>query len=116
MDQIIESFINKIKGTFTSSALQTSGMHFETWSSSKPVIQPFNEMGWGLPVRERTRFTDNWRKLLYDIFIQEEESWKKISPQEAHLQIRKSLKKNMWQANKLNHSFQDGANLSKKAN
>ena len=52
-------------------------------------------MGWGLPVRERTRFTANRRKLLYDIFIQEEESWKKISPQEAHLQIRKSLKKNM---------------------
>ena len=92
MDQIKESFINRMKGTITSSSLQTSSIHFETSSSCKPVIQPFHEMGWSLPVRKRTRFTDKQRKLLYDIFIQGEESGKKVSPHQAHLQIRKSLK------------------------
>ena len=49
-------------------------------------------MGWSLPVRKRARFTDKQRKLLYNIFIQGEESGKKVSPQQVHLQIRKSLK------------------------
>ena len=81
-----------MKGTITSSPMQTSSIHFETSSSSKPVMQPVNELGWGLPVRRRTIFTDKQRKLLYDIFIEREESGKKVFPQEAHLQIRKSLK------------------------
>ena len=77
--------------------------HFETSISSKPVIQPFNKMGWGLPVRKGTRFTDKQRKLLYDIFIHREELGKKVSPQQSHLQIREKFKnqKNMWQANKI---------------
>ena len=45
MNQIKESFINRMKGTITSPALQTSSIHFETSSFSKPVIRPFNEMG-----------------------------------------------------------------------
>ena len=54
-------------------------------------------MGWGLPVRKGTRFTDKQRKLLYDIFIHREESGKKVSSQQGHLQIREKFKnqKNM---------------------
>lgn len=114
MDQIIESFINKIKGTFTSSALQTSGMHFETWSSSKPVIQPFNEMGWGLPVRERTRFTDNWRKLLYDIFIQEEESWKKDFPTGSSLTNKEKFKEEYVTSQQIKSLFSRWSQLKQK--
>ena len=91
MDRIKESFSNRMKGTITSTPLQTSSIHFETSRSSKPILQPFNEMGWALPIRKKTRFTDKQKKLLYDIFIQGEESGKKNSPHQAHLQIRKSL-------------------------
>ena len=55
-------------------------------------MQPFDEMGQGLPVRKRTRFTDKQRKLLYDIFTHGEESGKKGFPTASSLTAKKKFK------------------------
>ena len=48
-------------------------------------------MGWALPVKRKTKFSQKQRTMLFDLFMQGEKSGKKVSPKQAHLMLRKKL-------------------------
>ena len=60
-------------------------------NNSETTMQYFSTMGWALPVKKKTKFSQKQRTMLFEMFMQGEESGKKVSPEQAHLMLRKKL-------------------------
>ena len=97
MDRVKQSYVDRMKGSGimkSTPLLQVSPnnqMSFDEANLASPSFQKLSMMGWALPIRSYFRFTSRQKALLYDIFIEGEESGKKSSAEEASLRIRKSL-------------------------
>ena len=56
-----------------------------------PVMEYFTKEGWALPVQSNSRYSVNQKKILYNLFMQGEDSNKKVTPDQAVQEIRKTL-------------------------
>ena len=93
MDQVKESFIHIMKGNSSLASLNNLDVIQATSArnNSKTTMQSFSTMGWGSPVKKETKFSQKQRTMLYELFMPGQESGKKVSPEQAHLMLRKKL-------------------------
>ena len=59
-------------------------------SNSETTMQSFSTMEWALPVKKK-KFSQKPRTMLFELFMQGEEWGKEVSPEPAHLMLRKKL-------------------------
>ena len=97
VDKAKHSYADKMKmslsTSFNNMAASSSSMASDEGVSSKLKLNHFCEgKGWTLLVRKTFRFTEKQKKLPMEIFMKEEDSEQKISPDQVHQDLRKKLK------------------------
>ena len=93
-DKVKQSFINRVKKSSNLHSLSLpscSNVSSVINIEGKIDVNPFNSIGWALPVRSNFRFSSKQKKILFKYFIDGEESGKKFSPEQVHLLLRKDL-------------------------
>ena len=93
MDQVKKSFIYSMKRNSSLASLDNLDDIRATSArnNSETTMQYFSPMGWALPVKKKTKFSQKQRTMLFELFMQGEESGKKVSAEQAHLMLRKKL-------------------------
>ena len=93
IDQVKESFIHRMKEISSLASLNNLNdiPAKSPRNNSETMMQYFSTMGWALPVKRKTKFSQKQRTMLFDLFKQGEKSGKKVSPKQAHLMLRKKL-------------------------
>ena len=94
MDQVKEGFSHRMKGNSSLAFLNNLDDIQVTSVRNKfeTTMQPFSTMGWALPVKKKTKFYQKRRTMLFELFMQREKLGKKVSPEQAHMMLRKKLK------------------------
>ena len=92
MDQVKESFSHRMKGNSSLAFLNNLDDIQVTSVRNKfeTTLQPFSTMRWALPVKKKTKFYQKQRTMLFELFTQREKLGKKVSPEQAHMMLRKS--------------------------
>ena len=92
MDQVKESFSHRMKGNSSLAFLNNLDDIQVTSVRNKfeTTMQPFSTMRWALPVKKKTKFYQKQRTMLFELFMQREKLGKKVSPEQAHMMLRKS--------------------------
>ena len=92
MDQVKEGFSHRMKGNSSLAFLNNLDDIQVTSVRNKfeTTMQPFSTMRWALPVKKKTKFYQKQRTMLFELFMQREKLGKKVSPEQAHMMLRKS--------------------------
>ena len=94
MDRVKMSYIAMMKMSSTKAPIDLSTcdtIHDKSMQMAceeYPVMESFDEEGWALPVRAFFRYSKCQKKILYDLFIQDEETNKKLTPEQVVGEIR----------------------------
>ena len=102
MDSVHNKILNKMKKSSMTNILSEPA---ERSSNSKldvvngqnsPTFSEFNEMGSCLPMRKNFRFREHQKRILLKVFMKDENSGKKVTPEMAAQEIRQQLNRDYY--------------------
>ena len=130
MDSVYNKFVTKMKKSSMTKILSGPA---ERYSNSKldlvncqnsPIFSEFNEMGSCLPMRKNFRFREHQKRILLKVFMKDENSGKKVTPEMAAQEIRQQLNRDYyvtpqqvkslysrWSKQMQNGTFKDDGNI-----
>jgi hypothetical protein len=96
MDLVRSSYLQKMKCSSmlhlpSQEASDIATIDLEKAKTSSPSFVEVSKEGWALPVRSNFRFSQYQKKILYKLFLTGEETGRKVSPEDAEMEIRKQL-------------------------